>query len=577
MKLALSCRGIRGSYNQPMRMLLTWVLLACAATASALETARSLAASGAPHLALARVEQLQPGESAAPRWAEWETLRLVLLVDLKRNDEALKRAAALPSSMPSPALRSCLMSATRAAVALGLGARARAYAARLLWQLEPAGEEARAARLLVIESQLADRKGETAFRAMLRYEQDFRPLDRATAGRFVEALLDLGLDKEAVNWLASLGEASATKLRLRMRTGLIGPDSAIAQARAQLGRQSNTGQDIEYWRVLGEAAARQGNGALRVEALEQLLNHYAGNEARSSRTPAQDLWQAYLSEAQTVANRDRLLAGDDVAWSDHAARHLGSKTHESRSLYAYLARNGAKIELRHVAQLQLVFSLYQGGLDHAALHLFSDGNTPAGALDSRTRYLLGEIAETRHMPALAVRFWQGLSAPIAVSTEEWQIRFATAQWRAGALEGATDTMRLLATQHGALPRPAVIRALALGREIAAAGKAGLAEELLAGILPLIAGDLARDALFALGAIAESAAHFARAADYFMRSAIAPVSHSPDAQALQARLAAAVNLARTGFREDARAQFQWVIGNSKDVAQVEHARAELSKL
>src|SRR5882672_2931323 len=107
-----------------------------AAPAAALETARSLATTGASHLALARVEQLQPRGPGAPRWAEWEALRLGLLVELKRNDEALKRAAELPANLPQAALRQCLLAVARAAVAAGQGATARAYAARLLWQLE---------------------------------------------------------------------------------------------------------------------------------------------------------------------------------------------------------------------------------------------------------------------------------------------------------------------------------------------------------------------------------------------------------------------------------------------------------
>ena len=560
-----------------MRILFALTCLAFAGAAPALETARGLAASGAPHLALARVEQLQPREPAAPRWAEWEALRLALLVDLKRNGEALKRAAALPDNLPHPVLRLCLLAAARAAVAAGQGAQARAYAARLLWQLDPATGEARAARLLVIESYLAEGQGEAAFHAMLRYEQDYRPLDRDTAGRFVGALLDLGQDKAAVNWLAGLEDASAMKLRLQLRTGLIGPDAAIAQARAQLSRYAKTGGGTDYWQVLAEAATRQVNGVLRIEALERLLNHAGGNDARAQRTPAKELWQGYLSEAQATANRNQLLAGDDLAWTDFAARRLGANPYESRALFAYLMRNGKAAEMRLGAQFQLAFSLYQGGLDYAALHLFGDGDIAAEALDPQARYLLGEIAETRNAPALAVRFWQGLAAPPNAGPGEWHVRFATLQWRAGAAEAAVGTMRALAKQERALPGPAASRALALGREMLAAGKPGPAEEMLAALLPLVTGEPARDMLYALGGIAESAAKFERAADYYLRSALSQGSQAPDARALQARLAAAANLARAGFRDDARAQLQWVIGNSKDAAQVEFARRELSRL
>src|SRR3972149_4214544 len=111
--------------------------------------------------------------AAAARWAEWEVLRMRLLVGLKLNEEALKRAAGLPGNLPQAGLRQCLLDAGRAALATGQGEAARAYAARLLWQLQATPEEARAARLLVIESHLAERQGGTGVRGMLRYQQDY--------------------------------------------------------------------------------------------------------------------------------------------------------------------------------------------------------------------------------------------------------------------------------------------------------------------------------------------------------------------------------------------------------------------
>jgi hypothetical protein len=565
-----------------MRIFLFLLLFACAGTAGALETARSLAESGAPRLALARVEQLQPRDLSAPRWAEWEALRLVLLVQLGRDEEALKRAATLPANMPAAALRSCLLSAARAAAAVGQGPQARAYAARLLWQHDAAPADVRAARLAVVDSYLAERQGETAFRAMLRYEQDYRPLDRDTADHFVGGLLDLSLDKEAVNWLASLEDGGAMKLRLQLRTGLISPDAAVSQGRAQLARRAKTGGGVEYWQVIAEAAARQGNSPLRIEALERLLNHAGGNEARAAQPPSKVppskiLWQAYLAEAQAAANRDRLLAGDDTAWADHAARRLGTAPQESRALFAYLVTSGRTPETRLVAQLQMAFSLYQAGLDYTALFLFGGPDFAAENLDVQVRYLLGDLAESRNNPALAAHYWQGLPAPATGDASEWQLRLATVEWRTGAAEPALATVRALAKTGRTLSAPATARALTLAREMLSAGRAGAAEETLAVLQPLAVGDASRDMLYLLGECAESAAQYARAADYYMRFALARGAQPPDARAVRARLAAALNLSRAGLREDARAQLQWVIGNSKDAAQVEAARQELSRL
>jgi hypothetical protein len=555
-----------------MRLLIALAVLALLLVhpAQALETARELAASGAARLALARVEQLQPLDPAAARWGEWEALRLGLLVRLKQNEEVLKRAAALPAKLSPADLRQCLLEGARAAVAAGKGPEARDYAARVLWQLDATAAEARAARLLAIESHVLERQVDTAFRSMLRFEQDYRPLDPAAAERFVEALLDLKQDRQAVNWLARLDEASPQRLRLQLRAGLVTPEGAVAQARARTAKSGAAG----YWRVIAETAAMQGSGAVRVESLEHVLHDDEG-DARRVTALAGQLWQGYLAEAQSAANRGGLLAGDDASWLDLASRRLGSDPVQSRALFAYLSRNGGARDVRLGAQLQLVFSLSQGGLDRAALRLLGDGAGDAGELDPQARYLLGNIAETRGSPAAAAKFWQGLATPPGIATEEWQVRVAAVQWNAGMPDAARATVRALSQSGKPLTAPAVTRAVALAREMRDAGKPELAQETLAALLPLAGRGPSRGALQVLGEIAESGGRYAQAADYYLRSALA--DGAGDALALQARLAAGINLARAGYKEDARAQFQWLIQNSKDAASRDAARRELSRL
>jgi hypothetical protein len=53
--------------------------------------------------------------------------------------------------------------------------------------------------------------------------------------------------------------------------------------------------------------------------------------------------------------------------------------------------------------------------------------------------------------------------------------------------------------------------------------------------------------------------------------------APDPLAYQARLLAALNLMRAGLKDDARAQFQWLLRNSKDPALMEAAKRGLSRL
>jgi len=552
-----------------MRILLALLALVFAGAAPALETARALADAGAPQLALARVERLQPSDNQAERWGDWEELRLRLLTALARHADALQRAAALSPGLPRPALRRCLLAAARAAIAGGQGAAARGYAARMLWTLEPTPDEVREVRLLVIESHLADRQGAHAFHAMLRYDQDHRPLDRGVAHRFVEQLLELGLDHEAVNWLSALDDQGALKLHLHLRAGLIEPKAAVADARARL----NKAEDARYWAVLGEAAEKLGDGALHVEALERLLQGHAAGRPQPQAAAA--LWRAYSRAAEAAANEARLLAGEDAAWLDLAARQLDARAPRARALYAHLGHHAAAPAVRVRALSRLVELLERDRLPVAALHLFGHDRAPE-TLDTAARHRLGELAETHSAPALAVRFWQGLAAPAGTLAEEWPLRVAAALWRSGMRERALDTARAALKQTSALPEPAVSRAMTLARDIAIAGSPDSAEQVYAALLPGAGGARGRDILMALGGLAESRGRYAAAADYFLRAALANGPQSADALALNARAAAAVNLARAGHLEDARAQYEWLLARSKDPAQLETARRALAR-
>jgi hypothetical protein len=553
-----------------MRILLALVLLVCTSAASALETARALAASGAPRLALARVEQLQPRDPTAPRWPEWEALRLSLLVTVGRHADALQRASGLPPGMPPPLLRESLLAAARAGVAAGQGAVARRYAARVLWQLEPSAQETRAARLIVIESYAAERQGEPAFRAMLRFQQDYSPLDPATATRFVEMLLALGMEKEAVNWLASVDDASPVKLMLRLRAGLAQPDSVEAQVRAALAKGGGAG----YWRVLAEAAQRRKDAALRVEALERLVNSDEETTAGKTGDLAAELWEAYFASARETANRNQMLTGDDAAWTDHAGRQSAANPAVARAFFAHLALRGRERETRFNGQLQLVYSLQQSRLERTALRLFESLNADESSFDNQARYLLGAMAERAHLPALAARYWKGIPAAPGISAAEWQARVAAAHWHAGERDAASGTLRALLGTGKPLPAEAARPLATLAQEMIAAGKTDTAEEILQALLPGSDAKQQRATLYTLGRAAEQAARHQAAADYYLRSALL-ADGKPDALALQARLAAGLNLAQAGFREDARAQFQWLLKNTTDPAQLAIARRELA--
>ncbi|MFN7085929.1 MAG: hypothetical protein ACK4N4_04805 [Burkholderiales bacterium] len=535
----------------------------------ALETTRQFVSSGAPQLALMRIEQLQPRDAAVPLWGEWEKLRLNLLFRFKRHEEVLDRVAALPGNFSLPAQREALKLAVRSAVASGKGAQARHYAARLLWQTGAAADDLGEIRLLVIDSLVADRQGDDAFRSMLRFQQDYQPLERTVAARFVDALLELGMAREAVNWLGSLDEADPLKLLLRLATGLVPADAATAQARARLAKNHDAG----YWRVLAQAAVQQKNRALQIEALENTLQLAAAEHAQ--RRTAQQLWQVYFAVAQEFASQNQLPTANDSGWLDRAARLRTTQPFVSRSLLADLAVRGQMRETRHHAQLQLIAFLRSDKRERVALRLFRHADLEIDALDSEGRYLLGGIAESHDLPAEALRYWQGLNAPRDVGAAAWQLRIAAIAVRAAMPEHAATAIRNAIAAAKTLPAELAQRSVTLVQGILDAGRIELARELFEALLPQLNTAQQRIVLFALGRIHENAGRLAAAADHHLRSAL--LADGRDALALQARLAAALDLARAGYKEDARAQFEWLLRNSKDAAQLEIARRELKKL
>ena len=535
---------------------------------------RAMVSAGARELALAQVDALQPRNPSAPRWNDWEGLRCEVLARLNRHDALLSRATALPAfeRIPVP-LNTCFAEGARSAISRGDPQGARRLASALLWQGTPSAADARSVRLSVIESYVADRRPDEAFAAMLRFQQDYRPLDRDVSDRFAEALLDLGHDTEALNWAPRAEAASASRLRLQLRSGSLPPDNVIAQARAALAKNPHP----SFWRAIHEAAVRSRNSSLQLEALERLLQSADLRDEAAQAAAAERLWQAYLTTAAEIGNREQLLMGDDGAWADYASRRLGSDPFLSRAFYAHLAQRAQNTEIRRSAQLQLAYSLYTAGLDTTALRAMQRIGFEVSALDDQTRYLLGTIAAKHNDPALALKLWDGLATPPNVNAIEWHLTVARMALQAGETEASVDTLkRLLADRTSVSPQLAQ-RVLEIAQEMLDLRTIDAAQTVYALVVPLSNDAHAREALFGLGRSYELAGDPLGAAAHYLRSALLVQATAPDPLAFQSRLLAALNLMRAGLRNDARAQFEWLLKNAKDPALIEAAKRGLARL
>jgi hypothetical protein len=562
----------RGGSRQRMRSVLAAALmLAACLPARGLETTRELLESGAARLALDRIERHQPREASDPRWSEWEMMRLRALAALARHRDVLSRVEAEASRFSERERRLALELAARSALASGEPARARGYAARALWLSNPAQDEERALRMLVIESYLAEGNGNAAFLTMLRFGQDYHPVDSAAAARFVEGLLALDMAREAANWLSRLEEGSSAKQMLRLKAGLLKPEAAIAQSRAQLAKGDSRG----HWQVIAEAADRSGNPSVRIEALEQLTR--LADDNKDARALAARLWETYQASAGRSANLNHLLVGDDAGWATFASQRLQPDPFIARAFFAYLAQHARASEARQSAHGRLVSSLQKGKLDLVALRLLESGSIELGAMGGEARYRLGIMAEAHGEAPIAARLWAGLDAPAGMTKAEWDTRRALVHWRAGQFEAASAGLAAAANEKQALPAKALDVPISLGQAMVAAGASEPTDASLAALLQLVGSKHQRELWMALGAAAEKGGRFAQAGGYFLKAALAPDGERAGATASGARLAAALSLARAGYKEDARAQFEWVIRHSRDAGEREVARKAQAKL
>lgn len=349
-------------------MLLSRRVLACllllvspAAPADSLATAQQFLQNGLPRLALARVERDQPADARAPGWAQWESLRLTLLSLTNQPDALLQRVAALPAGVPDDLRQKALGHAAWAHLERGEGRAARQRLAELLWRFPLSPDNHQWARRLVIRSWLADHRPDEAYRAMLRYQQDFAPLSREVAGAFVDGLLAEGRAVEALTWARELDPNGATATALALAAGLIPPETAQSRAQAALVSQPTA---LDWLHVLADAAQRRGDTALRLDALERQVG--AG---RPERLP--ELWQAYLALGEATGNRAQLLQGDDASWLAVAAGLAPVEAPEARAVYAYLAQAGAQPATRETARRRLFASLVEAGRTETAVQLLA--------------------------------------------------------------------------------------------------------------------------------------------------------------------------------------------------------------
>lgn len=460
-----------------MRSLLLIFLLVSSLSASAtdsFQTALQLYQAGSPRLALARVERDQGPPSDQTLWYDWESLRLSLLSETQQAAEILRRAKLYSNNAPRDFLQKALGHSVWAQLELGENVAARLTLARLVWQFDLNPADLKWARRLVIRSYLMDHKPAEAYRAMLRYQQDYQPLPKEVATDFVQGLLAEGQVTEATTWFTALDVASPTQLALQMHAGLIAPEAALSQARAALQRNPQPA----YAAIIADAAKLLNDDRQQIAALEQWLSLSKASASNLSRI--QQLWQAYQREAERLGNQAQVLRGDDHAWLMLAASR-GDDRLGARALYAYIAQQGSVPAQREAAQANLFAALVSAQLEGAAVLLFDaalwngkpytdaelqgllmslTANLPAAA--TRDLYFTaGRLQETRKNALAAAEYFAQAVLKSDLSQPDPRTQLALQRARSNLVQAGfqqdADTFyqRILAQMTSAQKKPAI--------------------------------------------------------------------------------------------------------------------------
>jgi hypothetical protein len=137
--------------------------------------------------------------------------------------------------------------------------------------------------------------------------------------------------------------------------------------------------------------------------------------------------------------------------------------------------------------------------------------------------------------------------------------------RAGEIEAGAALIRQAIGAAEPLTPEIVKRTSTLSDEMLDRGHPGAAAEVLGALEERLDGVERRRILFSLGRASDANGKPLVAAEHYLRCAALAEPKSLDTLTRQARLAAGLSLARGGYRDDARAQFEWVLKNSRDPA------------
>lgn len=558
--------------------------------AETLEQIQSVAAAGAPGLAVRLLQREQPDRKDDPDgWLRWEKALVQILADRDSWSELYDQLTQLPQDLPSPVALWSRTWRARALVELGRGEQARALLRQLLWadDSQDDGKQAAEWRRLVMQSYRVEDRSDDAYAALLRYRQDYgngSSDDMVLSGMI---LLDQGRPADAVESLNGIDTPAAQSLLLlaRLRDKQWSPRKVLHHIRLMLGDKSLTPELHQQCEaIIAEAAAAADDPAAQAIALEYLFSaarRVPFDHELFKLTP-DALWDAYLAYARKIGNRAQMLIGDDAAW--FAAAQGAGKMYpiRVRSIYALLALQGASQTDRDKANAALAQNLMQesdGAELVRQLYLHSSHFPTVAAVPAGVRLaLLDPVIEAGDL-TLASQLIAGLDEPPAgVDRFLWRLRQAKIFVLGGDHTHAAAVLDVLVHDGATLARPQLDRLIQVLFDLQTIGENDTAYQLFAVLEQQVTDpEVKRELWYWMGDSRYAQKRYLEAAALYLRSATMPGPQAMDPWAQTARYQAARALGKAGLVADAKALYQQLLAATDDAARQAVLRRDLQQL
>ena len=394
----------------------------------------ALIASGAFGLAERHLLNQRPPLSQKSLWMRWEQ-RLWALYRQRGNwQQLVDRADRLPADLPQEFLLNAGVNKVVGHLRLQQPERARKIATHILWQNDYiSADTANSLRRLIVRSYLAETLNDEARIAALRLQREFNPVDENWITVYARTLLQTDRPDLVTRELSSSTLPVIRQLLAlsRLRDGSLTPNQIIELSLARIRNEAkDEAARASWWSIAAEAAWRGRNTAMRVRALEEVLNLPADSGSVLNtlvNNNVLDLLKTYQELALVNAQKAGLENGQYTAWMIYADSVSNDFPSVSRAIFSYVAQNTVSAEEAIAANGRLAESLYETDKQRLLFRLYGERGAIAkfSELPDTFVYALADEAVENRLLRRAAALTKHLNTPPPnVSPDTWELRQA---------------------------------------------------------------------------------------------------------------------------------------------------------